>query len=67
MSDTKCPFCGSDKIKMETPYVELGRDGEYHAKTTFCCKAQAANAKYVTKRFDPRNEDKPSPEEVSKW
>lgn len=67
MSDTKCPFCGSDKTMIETPYVELNREGEYVPKKTPCCNAQAHNIQYVKKRFDPRDTNNPDPEEVAKW
>ena len=65
MSDFKCPFCGSDKLRYEAPYVELNKQGEYVPKTTFCCKQQATNQKFIDRRF--KEEDKPELDEVSKW
>lgn len=61
----KCPFCGSEQIKLKTPFVELNDKGVYEPKETWCCSAQARNQQYIKKHFDPGN--KPDPEEVSKW
>lgn len=62
-----CPFCGAEKIVQQTPYISLGRSGEYEPKTTFCCVAQSKNQQYIKKRFDPKNGDQPSVEETSEW
>lgn len=59
----KCTFCGSENIRMETPYVELDSKGEYVKKTTWCCAAQAKNQKYIKGRYEPGQE----PDDVSKW
>lgn len=60
MSDTKCPFCGSEELKLKTPFVELDGKGNYIPKETWCCTAQAKNQKYAKSRdVDPN--------EVSKW
>lgn len=64
MADFKCPFCGSDKLYYEAPYVELNNNGEYEPKKTFCCKEQQANHRFV-KRYD--EDSRPDVEEVSKW
>ena len=60
MSDTKCPFCGSEELKLKTPFVELDDKGEYVATETWCCAAQGRNQKYA------KNRDV-DPNEVSKW
>lgn len=60
-----CPFCGSDKIRIETPFIELKRSGEYLPKKTFCCSAQKRNFNYVNKHFDERDPDAPKVEEIS--
>jgi len=61
--DWKCPFCGADKLKYETPYVELNQEGKYVPGQTFCCKEQAQNHRFV-KRY-PEGE-RPDPDEVGK-
>jgi len=64
MSDP-CPFCGSAKIRLETPYVKSTGDlGEYEPETTYCCTAQKVNANYIKKNFHP--DDAPDAESVSK-
>ena len=72
MSDFKCPFCGSDKLKLETPYVKTtyvwganGKEEKTEAETRFCCQAQAQNHEFVKKNFDPDHQ--PTQEEVAKW
>lgn len=65
MNDFKCPFCGSEVIKMKTPYVELNEKGEYVAKETWCCSAQAKNQQYKKNHFE--HDRAPSDEEISKW
>lgn len=64
---SKCPFCGSEKTHLKTPYVEIGEKGEYEQTETYCCGAQKRNAEYVRKRYDPSRGDLPDPNEVSKW
>ncbi len=49
MSDFKCQFCGSNKLKYEKPYVELDNNGEYTPPFNYCCKAQESNQKYAKK------------------
>lgn len=65
MSEWKCPFCGSDKLRLETPYIELGEDGQNHPVMTYCCMAQKHNARYVKKNYGP--DEAPDMEDVSKW
>lgn len=67
MSDFKCPFCGSDKLKIETPFVEMKGWKEYENKTTYCCGAQAKNQKYIRDRYDQTRTDNPQSDDVSKW
>lgn len=67
MSDFHCPFCGSDKLKIETPFVEMTSWKEYANKTTYCCATQAKNQKYIKDRYDKTREGNPSTEDVSKW
>ena len=56
----KCTFCGSENIKIKTPYLELDDKGIYVNKETWCCQAQVKNQNYAKKRdIDP--------EEVEKW
>lgn len=62
--DWKCPFCGSDKLRYDTPYVELNKSGEYTPKKTFCCKQQQTNHRFVERYGE---ESRPDPEEVGKW
>lgn len=61
---SKCPFCGSEKRQVKTPFVELQKNGEYGPIMTFCCNAQKQNSKYIANRFNP--EDAPDLDEVSK-
>lgn len=63
MSEEKCPFCGSAERIIKTPYIDPITNEN---KTTFCCKAQSANAQYIKKHYSPFDEDKPTLEEVSK-
>lgn len=60
-----CPFCGAEKIRIETPFVRsTGDTNEYEPETTFCCTAQKVNADYIQKNFHP--DDAPNEEDVSK-
>jgi hypothetical protein len=58
----KCPFCGSEEIMVDTPYLD--RHGD--KILAFCCNAQKKNHDYIEGHFDPRAEDQMKPEEVSK-
>ncbi len=57
MSDTRCPFCGSEKIiiapQVAKGYtaVELKRNGKYEPKEAYCCNSQRKNAQYLQKRY----------------
>lgn len=62
----KCPFCGSEKIRIETPFVRatgVGAD-DFEHETTYCCSAQKVNAEYRRKNFHP--DDAPDEEDISK-
>ena len=64
--DWKCPFCGSPKLKIPTGFVKpVGYQGETEEEMRFCCKAQAANDKFIDKAYHP--DDAPSVDAVSKW
>ena len=63
--DNKCNFCGSESIVVDTPYVELKRNGEYGPITTFCCRAQKANNQYVASNF--KSGEEPDLDDVSKY
>lgn len=58
-----CSFCGSDKVKVETPYIDRVT-GEH--KTTICCQAQRKNQEYQKKHFHPIHGEKPPMESVEK-
>ena len=62
--EKKCPFCGSEKILLETPYVKLNRKGEYAPQVSYCCNAQKKNGEYQRKRFSPLDGKTPTPEEI---
>ena len=53
MTDTKCEFCGSKQIIIETPYVSLTEKGTYEPTTSYCCNAQKRNRQHDKKRFHP--------------
>lgn len=58
----KCQFCGSKKIRIETPYIDpITKEKQL----TYCCRAQAQNQQYVKDRYLPGEE--PTQEEVGKW
>ena len=61
MDSKRCPFCGSEKIKVTTPYIDKFGD----KIESFCCLSQKRNNNYAEKRFGRDN--KPSPESVAKW
>lgn len=62
MADTKCPFCNSEKIMVETPYIN--RHGE--KITTYCCLAQKKNHGYITSHHNRYSEFQISADEVAK-
>lgn len=63
MSDWKCPFCGSDKLRIETPYL---KPVTHEPITTFCCRSQAKNNQYIKNRYDPRDSNRPDADDVSR-
>lgn len=63
MTDEKCPFCGSEKTMIDTPYIDRVT-GEY--KKTFCCKSMKKNYDFVNKRYDPIYGDAPDPVSIAK-
>lgn len=56
-----CKFCGSEKLLLETPY--LNAFGE--KITTPCCEAQKRNAEYLRRNYDPSNGRVPTLDEIS--
>ena len=50
--EDKCQFCGSEKIKVPTPFVKLGNSGEYEEQFDYCCKAQKQNRKFAKSHVD---------------
>lgn len=63
-----CPFCSSEEIVQETPYIELKEDGSYGPTTRYCCKAQSRNRAYQTKHFSKLyGDNNPDIEEASEW
>lgn len=67
--DFKCPFCGSTKLHLKTPYTKKNKKWPigYEAETTYCCLKQAKNQEYREKRFHPRLSRKPDSAEVARW
>lgn len=63
MNDFKCPFCGSKKLKVKSPYL---KPVTHEAETSYCCRSQAKNQEFVDKHFHSIYGDKPSAESVSK-
>ena len=46
----KCPFCGSEEQRIETPYI---KPVTHEPITTWCCRAQARNREYLKRNDDP--------------
>jgi len=65
MKDIKCPFCGSEKIHLETGTISLKRSGKYEPDTTICCLAQKKNIEFRGKRYG-QGKDAPDIDELSK-
>lgn len=63
MTTWSCPFCGSDKLKIDTPYL---KPVTHEPIQTFCCRSQAKNNEYIKKRYDPRDMNKPDKDDVSR-
>ncbi len=55
-----CPFCGSEKYWIETPFMDLITGKK---KEVPCCSKQKTNMEYQKKRFV--HEDAPSLEEIA--
>lgn len=67
MNDEKCQFCGSEKIKVPTPFVKLGNSGEYEEQFGWCCQAQKQNRKFSKAHLDANTREPIfSDEEISK-
>ena len=73
MSDWKCPFCGSDKLKIKKASGDMVRKkkvvwGEdlYEPETDFCCRKQAHNQKFINARYDKTLSDVPDLDDVAK-
>lgn len=49
MASDKCPFCGSTKMVIDTPYIDRFGD----KITTYCCAAQDKNQKYLKAHINP--------------
>lgn len=62
MNDFKCPFCGSQKLKIDTPFL---KPVTHEPIQTFCCRPQAKNQEFIKKRYHPTLGRKPTTEEVS--
>lgn len=59
-----CPFCGSEKTKIDTPYIDRVTGNKLQS---YCCNSSKKNSKYIAQRFDPRLQDNiPTIEEVAK-
>ena len=59
-----CPFCGSEKVIIDTPYLD-----KFGQKiTSYCCNAQKKNHEYVRARFNWRApfDEQMTAEDVSK-
>ena len=65
--DTKCQFCGSEKIKVPTPFIKLGNSGEYEEQFNYCCLAQKQNRKFAKEHLDTQTREPIfSDEEIAK-
>jgi hypothetical protein len=59
----KCPFCGSEKLKIKTPYLDKFGEPIF----TFCCNSQKRNDVYVKTHTSRYDGSKPSLEDVIKF
>lgn len=62
-NEWKCPFCKSDKLMIDMPYIDRVT-GE--KKQSYCCLKQKQNADYANRRFITDSDNRPRPEEISK-
>ena len=55
MADFKCPFCNSNKLMVDTPYIKKDNTWpiEYKKQQTYCCRTQAKNQEYIKKKYHP--------------
>lgn len=65
--DWKCPFCGSSEPIIETPFMELNKQGEYVKKTQPCCRWSKQNRTWQTKHENPITHKKESLDDIAKW
>ena len=63
MKEQPCPFCKSEKRRIETPYLDKSGQKQYE----WCCNAMKRNSTYVKARFDQRSGDIPGVDKISKW
>jgi len=62
--ELKCPFCGSKKIIIDTPYI----DPITHEKeTTYCCKEMRQNYRFVDTRYGTQDENAEKPFDEAVW
>jgi 23S rRNA G2445 N2-methylase RlmL len=69
MADKKdiCPFCGSETLMIETPFMVLNNKGEYERKKQPCCRSSAQNQKWIQKHENPITHEKPKMKDIIKW
>lgn len=60
----KCQFCGAESIWIEADYYDSPFDKEPHKD--ICCIAQKTNLKFISKRYDQTDPNKPTLEELAK-
>lgn len=70
MSEFKCPFCGSNELKIKR-ITQFGPEVKFSAETgkdevvsDFCCEAQRRNHKNALS-YD--QDSRPDVEEIGKW
>ena len=57
----KCPFCGAEKVKLDSPYINKHGEGI----TNYCCLAQRKNQEYI--KSHTSSYDVSKPDNVDKW
>lgn len=74
MAEWKCPFCGSKELKIETPFMKVSYgtpanpgSGKPERQFTYCCRQQAANAKYVSSHRDYKTGETLDIDKIAKW
>jgi hypothetical protein len=63
----RCPFCGSKTPTIETPFLELNKQGEHVKKTQPCCRWQASNIKWKDRHTDPITNKSEDLKDIAKW